>query len=46
MADTPNTANPGRSAALAQRLGLAGFLFFLLKGLAWLMLPALLGLLR
>jgi hypothetical protein len=31
---------------LLRRLGFAGFLFFLLKGLAWLSLPALLTILH
>lgn len=29
------------SSAWIRRLGVAGFLFFLLKGLAWLVIPAL-----
>ena len=33
---------PGALRALVARLGIAGFLFFLVKGLAWLVLPALL----
>jgi hypothetical protein len=32
-----------RSRTLARRAGIAGFLFFLLKGLLWLSLPILLG---
>ena len=34
--------DPKRPRSLVARLGLAGFLFFLVKGLAWLIVPALL----
>jgi len=34
--------DPPRRRHLLARLGLAGFLFFLLKGLLWLLVPALL----
>ena len=41
---TLGSAMPTRS--LIKRFGLAGFMFFFLKGLAWLSVPALLTLLR
>lgn len=34
---------PVQSAKWARRLGLAAFLFFLIKGLAWLAVPAVLA---
>lgn len=37
---------PARSKRILSRLGLAGFLFFLAKGLLWLALPAMLWALR
>lgn len=33
---------PNRLALWAKRLGVVGFAFFLIKGLMWLMLPAML----
>jgi hypothetical protein len=43
-------ATPARTSHLGtrwfRRLGLAGFLFFLIKGLMWLMLPGLIALWR
>ncbi len=33
-------ANPGTASHWAKRLGIAAFLFFLAKGLAWLVVPA------
>lgn len=45
-----DTAAPARTAHLRtrwfRRLGLAGFLFFLIKGLMWLTLPGLIALWR
>ena len=40
----PSTAPPSdhKATPLLKRLGLAGFLFFLIKGLLWLTIPALL----
>ena len=32
---------PGRHSSLAKKLGTGAFLFFLIKGLAWLVLPLL-----
>jgi hypothetical protein len=39
---TTDARNPARPRSPWARLGLAGFLFFLLKGLLWLLVPALL----
>jgi hypothetical protein len=36
-------AQPRLSAAWLKRLGAGGFLFFLIKGLLWILLPAVLG---
>lgn len=47
---TPTPASPGLAGGRAlprsrwARLGLAGFLFFLVKGLLWLVVPAVLWL--
>ena len=38
--DTPRHAQAGRTAA---RVGLAAFMFFAIKGLLWLVVPALLA---
>jgi hypothetical protein len=43
--DTPDSGapaakNPSPAARWAARFGVAGFLFFLIKGLAWLIVPA------
>jgi hypothetical protein len=37
---TPSTTPKGRLARWIARFGVAGFLFFLIKGLAWLIVPA------
>ena len=37
---------PSRSRNLLRRLGVAGFSFFLIKGLLWLLIPAVLVLFR
>ena len=34
--------DPSRGGSWLRRLGVAGFLFFLIKGLLWLIVPALL----
>jgi hypothetical protein len=45
MKHAPGTlAPPRRPPAWARRLGVGGFLFFLIKGLLWLAVPALLAL--
>ena len=38
----PPPDDPPRAASWLRRLGMAGFLFFLIKGLLWLLVPALL----
>jgi hypothetical protein len=40
--DRPPAARPRESTTWLKRFGAAGFLFFLVKGLLWLALPALL----
>ena len=42
---TPNLTARTDATNLLSRLGLAGFLFFLAKGMLWLAVPALAGLL-
>ena len=42
----PITRFPINSASWSARIGTAGFAFFLLKGLLWLLAPTLLALLR
>ncbi|MCU0305063.1 MAG: hypothetical protein MUC56_13510 [Thermoanaerobaculales bacterium] len=37
------TASPARPGSIAKRLGIAGFTFFLVKGLLWLVLPGLIA---
>jgi len=41
----PNLSSAPVSTSLVRKLGTAGFLFFLAKGLLWLAVPALAGLL-
>lgn len=41
-AASPGSARRKRILWAIRRIGVAGFLFFLLKGLAWLVVPALL----
>jgi hypothetical protein len=36
-------AQPGESPAWLKRLGVGGFLFFLVKGLLWLIVPGMLA---
>lgn len=38
--DAPTAKNRSRAARWVARFGVAGFLFFLIKGLAWLIVPA------
>lgn len=40
---SPGTASSARAGRFAKRLGAGAFLFFLVKGLAWLAVPAYLG---
>lgn len=42
---TPSLSSNQDSSNLLRKLGTAGFLFFLFKGMLWLALPALAGLL-
>ena len=37
---TSDTEQSGRMARLLKRFGIAGFLFFFIKGLLWLIIPA------
>lgn len=39
----PAAKNRSRAARWVARFGVAGFLFFLIKGLAWLIVPALIA---
>lgn len=39
----PGSSVRGRIVRWLKRLGVAGFLFFLVKGLLWLIVPALIG---
>lgn len=39
-ASPESLAEPNRKPSWLRRLGLAGFLFFLIKGLLWLAIPA------
>jgi hypothetical protein len=41
--ETNENKNPGRLARWLKRFGIAGFLFFFIKGLLWLIVPALIA---
>lgn len=41
MKEIRENKDPGAFAAWIKRFGVAGFLFFLIKGLLWLIVPAL-----
>jgi len=41
MHETEKTKKPPASARWFKRFGIAGFLFFLIKGFLWLIIPAL-----
>jgi len=41
MQETEKTKKSFSFASLVKRFGVAGFLFFLIKGLLWLIIPAL-----
>jgi hypothetical protein len=40
---TPTAPAPSRTLRWGRRLGMAAFLFFFIKGLAWLIVPALIA---